>query len=300
MFFKLTTPLHKWSVLSVLTLLIGMILVELGRSEVSEIYRIKAVNAADKKDYETAEAFLLAALAIDKNNKTLYLDLGNLYHNFSEQSPSSLEILKKSRQAYLSAIEINQFYAKAWLGLAWNREKIHQVSSSYQRPKKLSDDTKNLPGTELDSPDWIGETENYFLRAMALDPNNIFYMLNYVSFLTRIERFDEAKALYRKAYKISPAVINQYYAQNRALNRVVEEYYWEEINKNPKKLEFYYHLGRWYFSQGLYAHSLAVYYKARTANKTSGLLSEDQKMWGPQIDRLILNVELALRKKRHQ
>jgi tetratricopeptide (TPR) repeat protein len=135
---------------------------------------------------------------------------------------------------------------------------------------------------------------------MAQDPNNIFYMLNYVSFLIRIDHFDEAKALYRKAYEISPAVINQYYAQNSALNRVVEEHYWEEINKNPKKLEFYYHLGRWYFSQGLYAHSLAVYYKARSANKTSGLLSQDQKIWGPKIKRHILNVELALRKKRHQ
>lgn len=300
MFVRLTTPWRKWSVLLVLILLTGMILVELGRFEISEIYRIRAMNATVKKDYQAAEAFLLTALAIDENNETLYLELGNLYYEISEQSPPSLEILNKSRQAYLSAIERNQFCAKAWFGLARNREKIHQASPSSQGLKKISEDTGNLPGTELDSPAWIGETQNYFQRAMAQDPNNVFYMLNYVSFLIRIDRFDEAKALFRKAYKTSPDVINQYYAQNSALNRVVEEYYWDEINKNPEKLEFYYHLGRWYFSQGLYAHSLAVCYKARSINKASGLSLQEQKKWSSKIGRLILSVELALRKKKHQ
>lgn len=300
-FLKLTSSLHKRCALTALTLIMGIMLVEVCRLQISEIYRIKAMNALDEKNYGMAEESMLNALAIDGDNEMLYLGLGNIYHAISEQSSPQLETLNKSKQAYLSVIARNPFLAKAWFGLARNREKIHRFLSLNQNSKTLSDSSGNIPDTELNNSTWKEETKDYFRRTISEDPNNVFYMMNYSLFLLRIDRYDEAKALYRQTYKIAPEVINGHYltslGNNRVFNRMVEESFWEEIGRNPKNYDPYYFLGRWYISQGLYAHALSVFRKAKYSNQASKLTSHDQEYWVPRIERQIRKAELLIRKR---
>jgi tetratricopeptide (TPR) repeat protein len=140
------------------------------------------------------------------------------------------------------------------------------------------------------------------MRAIALDKNNVSYLLNYFSFLIRNDQYTEAKRVYKKAFNISPDVILRYYivdpqGKDVDFRRIVEEVFWEEISENPKNLRLYYYLGRWYLAQGFYSHALAVCRKAKFAVPESKSLSREQKFWQPRIERQIEKIERLMRKR---
>ncbi len=145
----------------------------------------------------------------------------------------------------------------AWYGLARNREKT-QLASAGDSPS----------GSGSVDLSWIEETDGYFNRAIALDANNVYLLLNYFSYLLRVKHYNRAESVYRRAYETAPDMITGYYLRlknnNREWGRIIEKVSWETINRNPQNARLYYALGRWYVAQELYAHALAVYRKGMT------------------------------------
>ncbi len=284
MFLELSTPLRKYSALAVLTLIMGVLLFLIGRLQMGEIYRMEASYAIEKKDYVSAEESLLSALEVDGNNYTLLLSMGDLYLSISEQSSTPLDALEKSRQAYNQAIEKNPYLAMAWYGLAKNREKTEQASSYRDTATPAGDSPSGSGPNDLT---WIEEADDYYYRAVALDANNVFLMLNYFSYLLRVKHYDKAENVYRRAYETAPDVITGYYLRlknnNREWGRIIEKVSWEAINRNPQNARLYYALGRWYVAQGLYSHALAVYRKGLAASDNMPYLEERLR----RVERLI-------------
>ena len=144
----------------------------------------------------------------------------------------------------------------AWYGLAKNREKTELAAAGDSGGPSVS-------GTV--NPAWIDETDSYFNRAIALDANNAFLLLNYFSYLLRVKHYDKAETVYRRAYETAPDMITGHYLRlknnNREWGRIIEKVSWEAIDRDPQNARLYYALGRWYMAQGLYAHALVVYRK---------------------------------------
>ncbi|KAK2705210.1 hypothetical protein QYM36_017305 [Artemia franciscana] len=157
---------------------------------------------ASLKKYHDAEKAYLKALMLRKRYPDCYYNLGNLYLETKQ--------LDKAYAAYLNATSLRPTHALAWSNLIAMLDNEGNVSKAMMLSKKALKYIPGEPSLHFTMANALGKTgryqesEDHFLEAIRLMPDNPVYYANLGVLYHRWKKYEKALLYYRLALQLDP------------------------------------------------------------------------------------------------
>jgi adenylate cyclase len=204
---------------------------------------LAAANREGREGVEDAIRYFVRATQLDPTFADAFAAWANLYVAVSGDTYSVNEVMPRARQLAARALELNPDSSAAHAALA-------NIAMQFDH-------------------DWsLAEAE--FRKAIALNPNNESAYSFYGLLLIALERFDEAKGVFRQALLRDPAA---YHTRHLAWVELESgnfdaaiDYLLEEVARDPDNVESHVYLGLFYLYAGRPAEALE---QAKTPLKKS-------------------------------
>jgi len=186
-----------------------------------------AANREGREGVEDAIRYFERATRLDPTFAEAFAAWANLYVAVSGDTYAVKEVMPRARQLAARALELNPDSSGAHATLA-------NIAMQFDH-------------------DWV-LAEAEFRKAIALNPNNLPAYSFYGLLLIALERFDEAKEMFRRAIQRDPAAHHTRHLAWAELESgnfdAAIDYQLEEVARAPDDLEAHVFLGLFYFYAG--------------------------------------------------